>query len=101
MSNPAVLRLRRLAAELEEQGHPISHTMVGELLTQQKFSLQANSKTREGGDNPDRDAQFCHINQSVSAALVESQPVISVDTKKKELAQLPQFPMAKCEISTG
>jgi hypothetical protein len=77
--------LRRLAAELEEQGHPISHTMVGELLTRQKFSLQANSKTREGGDNPDRDAQFCHINQSVSAALVASQPVISVDTKKKEL----------------
>jgi hypothetical protein len=77
--------LRRLAAELEAQGHPVSHTVVGELLTQQKFSLQANSKTREGGDNPDRDAQFCHINQSVSAALAERQPVISVDTKKKEL----------------
>jgi hypothetical protein len=76
--------LRRLAAELKAKGHSISHTVVGELLTQQKFSLQANSKTREGGDNPDRDAQFCHINQSVSAALTESQPVISVDTKKKE-----------------
>jgi Rhodopirellula transposase DDE domain len=76
--------LRRLAAELEAQGHPVSRTVVGELLTQQKFSLQANSKTREGGDNPDRDAQFCHINQSVSAALAASQPVISIDTKKKE-----------------
>jgi hypothetical protein len=48
--------LRRLARQLRTQGHPISHTVVGELLTQQKFSLQANSKTREGGDYPDRDA---------------------------------------------
>jgi hypothetical protein len=77
--------LRRLAEELAAQGHPVSHTVVGELLTQQKFSLQANSKTREGGDQPDRDAQFLHINQSVTAALTAKQPVISVDTKKKEL----------------
>jgi hypothetical protein len=81
--------LRRPAAELEEQGHPINHTLVGELLTQQKFSLQANSKTKEGGDNPDRDAQFCHIKQG-AAALVERQPVISVDTKKKELVGAPR-----------
>jgi hypothetical protein len=77
--------LRRLAAELTARGHPVSHTVVGELLTQQKFSLQANSKTREGGDHLDRDAQFLHINQSVSEALAAKQPVISVDTKKKEL----------------
>jgi len=77
--------LRRLAAELEAQGHPVSRTVVGELLTQQKFSLQANSKTREGGEQPDRDAQFLYINQSVTAALTARQPVISVDTKKKEL----------------
>jgi hypothetical protein len=77
--------LRQLAAELTACGHPISRTIVGELLKQQKFSLQGNSKTREGGDHPDRDAQFVHINQSVTAALAAQQPVISVDTKKKEL----------------
>ena len=77
--------LRRLAAELTARGHPVSRTVVGELLTQQKFSLQANRKTREGGDHPDRDAQFLHIDQSVADALAAKQPVISVDTKKKEL----------------
>jgi hypothetical protein len=76
--------LRRLAGELQARGHPVSHTVVGELLTQQKFSLQANSKTREGGDHPDRDAQFLHINHSVTEALAAGQPVISIDTKKKE-----------------
>jgi len=77
--------LRRLARELAARGHRISHTVVGELLKQQKFSLQANCKTREGSGHPDRDAQFAYISQSVSAALAEQQPVISVDTKKKEL----------------
>jgi hypothetical protein len=77
--------LRRLAAELRAMGHKISHTVVGELLKGQKFSLQANSKTREGASHPDRDAQFAHINACVSRALAEEQPVISVDTKKKEL----------------
>ena len=77
--------LRQLAAELTARGHPISRTVVGELLRQQKFSLQGNSKTLEGGDHPDRDAQFVHINESVTAALATRQPVVSVDTKKKEL----------------
>jgi len=77
--------LRRLAGELATRGHRISHTVVGELLKQQKFSLQANSKTREGDSHPDRDAQFNHINASVTRALNAGQPVISVDTKKKEL----------------
>ena len=77
--------LRRLATELVQRGHRISHTVVGELLKQQKFSLQANSKTREGDDHPDRDAQFEHINLCVTEALAACQPVISVDTKKKEL----------------
>jgi len=77
--------LRRLAAELTERGHPVSRTVVGELLAQEKFSLQANRKTREGSEHPDRDAQFAHINASVTTALREQQPVISVDTKKKEL----------------
>jgi Rhodopirellula transposase DDE domain len=77
--------LRRLAGELIVLGHQISHTVVGELLKQQKFSLQANSKTREGDSHPDRDAQFAHINASVTHSLSAGQPVISVDTKKKEL----------------
>ena len=58
---------------------------MGELWRKQKFSLQANRKTREGEDHPDRDAQFVHINDSVKAALAAGQPVISVDTKKTEL----------------
>ena len=77
--------LRRLAAELTDRGHRISHTVVGELLKRQKFSLQANRKTREGDGHPDRDAQFAYISQSVTEALAKQQPVISVDTKKKEL----------------
>jgi Rhodopirellula transposase DDE domain len=77
--------LRRLASELKKLGHEVSHTVVGELLKAQKFSLQANRKTREGSDNPDRDAQFGFINAAVKAAMADDQPVISVDTKKKEL----------------
>ena len=77
--------LRRLAAELRALGHRISHTVVGELLKQQKFSLQGNRKTREGDSHPDRDAQFAYINESVTRMLAGRQPVISVDTKKKEL----------------
>ena len=77
--------LSQLAAALVAQGHRIGRTVVGELLHQQKFSLQANRKTREGDDHPDRDAQFVHVHTSVKAALAAGQPVISVDTKKKEL----------------
>jgi hypothetical protein len=77
--------LRRLASELRAMGHKISHTVVGELLKGENFSLQANRKTREGDSHPDRDAQFALISASVSCALAEQQPVISVDTKKKEL----------------
>jgi DDE family transposase len=77
--------LRRLAAELRERGHRISHTVVGELLKRAGFSLQANRKTREGAYHPDRDAQFTHINTCVSRAMATNQPAISVDTKKKEL----------------
>ena len=79
--------LRQLAAELVARGHRVSRTVVGELLKAQKFSLQANRKTNEGGDRPDRDAQFSHINQSVAAALLAQEPVISVDTKKKGVLQ--------------
>ena len=77
--------LRHLAADLAERGHRVSHTVVAELLKREKFSLQANVKTREGSNHPDRDAQFGVINAAVTGALAEGQPVISVDTKKKEL----------------
>jgi hypothetical protein len=77
--------LRRLAEELQAQGHHVGRTLVGELLADMGFSLQGNRKTREGDSHPDRDAQFQYINAAVGAALAASEPVISVDTKKKEL----------------
>ena len=76
---------RTLAAELSHQRHPISHVRVAQLLHAQKYSLQSNRKLEEGEDHPDRDAQFRHINQCVKRALAGGRPVISVDTKKKEL----------------
>jgi hypothetical protein len=76
---------RTLAAQLTRQKHPISHMKVAQLLHQQGYSLQGNRKTEEGGDHPDRDAQFRHINTQVRRALAKGTPVISVDTKKKEL----------------
>jgi hypothetical protein len=76
---------RTLAAELTRQHHPISYVKVGQLLREQGFSLQSNRKVEEGGDHPDRDAQFRYINTQVKRALVSGIPVISVDTKKKEL----------------
>src|SRR4051812_12383426 len=77
--------LRRLADELQAQGHRVSRTLVGTLLHDLGFSLQANAKTREGGRHPDRDAQFAFINAHVTRARAAGEPVISVDTKKKEL----------------
>jgi len=76
---------RTLAAALAKQRHPISHVKVGQLLRQQDYSLQSNRKTEEGGDHPDRDAQFRHISALVRASLADGAPVLSVDTKKKEL----------------
>ncbi len=77
--------LNTLAGELTAQGHPVSDDTVRRLLTEQGFSLQANSKTLEGSRHADRDAQFHHINEQVKAALAAGEPVISVDTKKKEI----------------
>ena len=77
--------LRTLAGELRAQGHEISARSVAPLLRQLGYSLQANAKTREGASHLDRDAQFRHINATVTLALEGSQPAISVDTKKKEL----------------
>ena len=76
---------RSVAAQLTRQKHPISHVKVAQLLHEQGYSLQSNRKTEEGEDHPDRDAQFRHINTQVKRALAQGTPVISVDTKKKEL----------------
>jgi len=76
---------RALAAQLTGQKHPVSHEKVAQLLRDQNYSLQSNRKTEEGADHPDRDAQFRHINAQVKRALGRGMPVISVDTKKKEL----------------
>ena len=76
---------RNLAAQLTGQKHPVSHEKVAQLLRDQNYSLQSNRKSEEGADHPDRDAQFRHINAQVKRALATGMPVISVDTKKKEL----------------
>src|SRR5262249_35176891 len=76
---------RQLAEELQRQGHAVSYRTVAALLHALEYSLQAPRKTREGASPPDRNAQFEHINRHVRAFQRRGQPVISVDTKKKEL----------------
>jgi len=75
---------RHLARALSEQGFSVSQRLVGQLLRKLKYSCQANRKTLEGTNHPDRDAQFQHIKTTVKAAIADGQPAISVDTKKKE-----------------
>ena len=77
--------LRQLSAELQSQGYQASRTLVSQLLGEAGYSLQANRKTREGANHPDRNAQFEHINVRVVRQLKRGEPAISVDTKKKEL----------------
>lgn len=77
--------VRQLAAGLRELGHEVHYTTVAKLLKLLGYSLQANVKTREGTAHPDRDAQFRHIDTLAKTAIAADQPVISVDTKKKEL----------------
>ena len=77
--------VRQLAAQLKRRGHKTSHRMVAEILHSMDYSLQANRKTLEGASHPDRDAQFHHLSDRIQAFQAERQPVISVDTKKKEL----------------
>jgi hypothetical protein len=77
--------LRHLVKALAAQGFQASQRVVANLLRDLKYSCQANQKTREGGNHPDRDAQFAHINRTVKAAIAAGEPAISVDTKKKEL----------------
>ena len=79
------LSVRKLAAELAAAGHRVSQETVAKLLRSEGFSLQANAKTVEGGQHPDRDAQFSYLNNQAAAHLEVGEPVISVDTKKKEL----------------
>jgi hypothetical protein len=77
--------LRNVADALQLQGHKISHNAVGMILKEKGYSLQANRKTHEGGNHPDRDEQFEFINNHVMSYIKEGQPVISIDCKKKEL----------------
>jgi len=77
--------LRKLSSEMKKMEHNISHRIVGELLHEMGYSLQANRKILEGSSHPDRNAQFEHINKQVIEFQNNKQPVISVDTKKKEL----------------
>jgi hypothetical protein len=76
---------RKIASELGRKKHPVSHMKVAQILHDLNYSLQSNRKTEEGADHPDRDAQFRHINAKVKKCLTQGVPVISVDTKKKEL----------------
>jgi len=76
---------RTIAQQLGKKKHPISHAKVAQLLHDQNYSLQSNRKTEEVEDHPDRDAQFRHISAAVKKFLKQGNPVISVDTKKKEL----------------
>jgi transposase len=77
--------VRKLAEELRKRGHQVSHELVSQLLHGLGYSLQANRKTREGGDHPDRNAQFEHVNAQAEVFLAAGEPVVSVDAKKKEL----------------
>ena len=76
--------LRKLASELKELGHDVSHTRVGTLLEDMGYRLQANRKVLEGANHPDRNEQFEHINKAVKDFQSDGQPVISVDCKKHE-----------------
>jgi len=77
--------VRQLAAELQRQGHKVGRQKVADLLADLAYSLQGNRKTKAGTAHPDRNAQFEHINTQVAAFQKRGQPVVSVDTKKKEL----------------
>lgn len=76
---------RQLARELVHQGHRVSHTTIADELRLQKYSLKGNRKTQEGSSHPDRNGQFMHIHETSSACQKRGDPVISIDTKKKEI----------------
>jgi len=77
--------LRVLSKEMRKRNHTVSHTKAGHILKANNYRLQGNKKTKEGTDNPDRDEQFRHIGEKAKTYLDSGDPVISVDTKKKEL----------------
>ena len=81
---------RHLVKELTAQGFRVSQRVVGKLLRELGYSCQANCKTREGSNNPDRNAQFEHVNKTVQAAIAAGEPAISVDTKKHALGLGPR-----------
>jgi hypothetical protein len=81
---------RHLVKELTAQGFRVSQRVVGKLLRELGYSCQANCKTREGSNNPDRNAQFEHVNKTVQAAIAAGEPAISVDTKKHALGLDPR-----------
>lgn len=76
---------RKIATDLKKNGYDVSHVVVAAILKTLGYSLQANKKTSEGSKSPDRDAQFNHINEQAKAFINAEQPVLSIDTKKKEL----------------
>ena len=92
---------RNLADALTELGHDLSHQTVSRLLVDLGYSLQANRKTEEGKDHPDRDAQFEHINRKVRSFQRRGQPVVSVDTKKKEIVGNYKNPGQEWEPRVG
>ena len=77
--------VRHIQEELKQQGFNVSHELIRQILKEQDYSLQANRKTKEGGEHPDRDAQFEFINSQTKNFISNNQPVISIDCKKKEL----------------
>lgn len=77
--------IRKITAELLSRDYTVSHEVVRRCLIERGYSLQINKKTKEGGNSPDRDAQFEHINNTAKEFVVSNDPVISVDCKKKEL----------------
>ncbi len=94
------LSAARLAAALQEQGRQVSERTVNRLLHEMGYSLQSNRKTLEGRQHPDRDAQFNHVNRRAKAFHRSGDPVVSVDTKKKELGRgLPQRRARRCICS--
>ena len=94
------LSSRVLARELQKQNHPVSHVTVAHLLKANDFRLQANQKSQDGMDPPDRDAQFRHISETAKAFMEAGDPVISVDTKKKELVGNFKNP-GQCWLPSG
>ena len=76
---------RKIEADLKKNSYNVSHVVIAKILKDLGYSLQANKKTHEGSKNPDRNAQFEHIDEQAKAFIRTEQPVISVDTKKKEL----------------